>query len=553
MTWQRDLARHDTLAYESVLGSLTDGRETRPRAELESMMTAAPRSGTPSDDASQVDAVVVGAGFAGLYMLHKLRGLGLTARAFEAGSGVGGTWFWNRYPGARCDVDSLEYSYSFDEELQQDWTWSERFATQAEILRYLDHVADRFDLRRSIQVETRVTAAIFDEAAGTWLVRTDRGDEVRSRYCIMATGCLSDTRLPDIPGIETFAGPIYHTGRWPHEPVDLSGQRIGLIGTGSSGIQATPMLAEVARHLTVFQRTPNFSIPARNAPQDPAHTAAYKAIYPDKRRQQRETSAGVLYDYGETPALSVSDEVRTRDYEARWAKGGVNFIRTYSDLTLDEAANRTAADFVRAKIRATVKDPATAEKLCPNDHPIGTKRICVDSDYYATFNRENVDLVDIRATPILEITPNAIRTAEATIPIDALVLATGYDAVTGALSRIDIRGRARRSLSEKWADGPRSYLGLMSAGFPNLFTITGPGSPSILTNVVVSIEQHVEWIGACIGAMEARNDALIEAEAEAEDAWSDHVQEVGRRTLLVKANSWYMGANIPGKPRLILP
>ena len=384
-------------------------------------------------ETATVDGVVVGAGFAGLYMLHRLRLLGLTVCAFEAGDDVGGTWYWNRYPGARCDVDSLEYSFSFDEDLQREWTWTERFATQPEILRYLNHVADRFDLRVDIRLGTRVTAARYDEAAETWTVETDRGDRIRCRYCIMATGCLSDTRLPDIPGVETFAGPIHHTGRWPHETVSFDGLRVGLIGTGSSGIQATPAIARTAAHLTVFQRTPNFSIPARNAPHDPAQTAAWKANYVAKRQAARETTAGILYDYNDTPALSVSEEERLRHYEARWAKGGVNFVRTFCDLALDEDANRTAADFVRAKIAATVKDPATAEALMPRDHPIGTKRICVDSDYFQTFNRDNVSLVNLRQSPITKITPDAIHTTDATIPIDILVLATGYDAITGAL------------------------------------------------------------------------------------------------------------------------
>ena len=500
-----------------------------------------------------VDAVVVGAGFAGLYMLYKMRILGLTARGFEAGTNVGGTWYWNRYPGARCDVDSLEYSFSFSEELQQEWTWSERFATQPEILSYLDHVADRFDLRREISFETRVTAAVFDEADGTWAVQTDRGHRLRCRYCIMATGNLSDARLPDIPGIETFAGPIYHTGRWPKEAVAFEGKRVAVIGTGSSGIQAVPAIAETAAHVTVFQRTPNFSIPARNAPQDPEQTTRYKSQYAEKRRDARKTSAGILYDYNDIPALSVDPERRQQDYEARWLKGGVNFIRTYADISLSEPANETAAEFVRGKIRSIVNDQKTAEMLLPRDHPIGTKRICVDSGYFQAFNRDNVGLVDLRKTPIAAITADQIRTTDATIPTDILVLATGYDAVTGTLARIDIRGRGGVGLSAKWADGPRSYLGLMSAGFPNLFTVTGPGSPGILTNVVVSIEQHVEWIADCIGHMESEGLALIEPEQGAEDAWVDHVQEVAGKTLMVKAKSWYMGANIPGKPRLFLP
>ena len=499
------------------------------------------------------DVVVVGAGFAGLYMLHKVRQIGLSAILFEAGSGVGGTWFWNRYPGARCDVHSLEYSFSFSDELQQEWTWSEKYSAQPEILAYLNHVADRFDLRRDIRLETRVVSAHYSEDERRWTVTTDRGDVVRARYCIMATGCLSEARAPDIPGLETFKGAVYHTGRWPHEPINFSGKRVGVIGTGASGIQIVPMLAEAAEKVYVFQRTPNFSIPARNGPMDPAEERDWKAVYGAKRRQARETSAGILYDYNTISALSVSEQQRRADYEARWRKGGVNFVRTYADLSLDKAANDTAADFVREKIRQTVRKPEVAEKLTPFDHPIGAKRICIDTRYFEAYNRDNVTLVDIRSAPIEAATPEGLKTRDALYELDCLVFATGFDAVTGALGRIDIRGRGHRSLKEKWSAGPRSYLGLMSAGFPNLFTITGPGSPSILTNVVVSIEQHVEFIADAIADLEAKGLVEMEAEEAAENAWVEHVAEVAQRTLLVTANSWYMGANIPGKPRVILP
>ena len=499
------------------------------------------------------DVVIVGAGFAGLYMLHKVRKIGLSAILFEAGSGVGGTWFWNRYPGARCDVRSLEYSYSFSNALQQEWTWSEKYSGQPEILAYLNHVADRFDLRRDIRLETRVVAAHYDEAGARWNVSTDRGDTVRARYCIMATGCLSEARAPDIPGLKTFKGAIYHTGRWPHEPVDFSGKSVGVIGTGASGIQLVPMLAKAAHAVRVFQRTPNFSIPARNGPMDAQEERDWKAIYESKRKQARETSAGILYDYTTVSALDVSDEERRAAYEERWRKGGVNFVRTYGDITINLAANDTAAEFVREKIRATVRDPSVAAKLTPFDHPIATKRICIDTEYFEAYNRDNVQLVDIRSAPIEAATPEGLKTRDAFYPLDAIVFATGFDAVTGALGRIDIRGRGGMSLKEKWAAGPRSYLGLMSAGFPNLFTITGPGSPSILTNVVVSIEQHVEFISDAIAELEAKRIGEIEAEEAAESAWVEEVTEAAERTLLVKANSWYMGANIPGKPRVILP
>ena len=499
------------------------------------------------------DAVIVGAGFAGLYMLHRLRSQGMSARVFEAGSGVGGTWFWNRYPGARCDVNSLEYSYSFSDELQQEWRWSERFATQPEILSYINHVADRFDLRRDIQLDTRVTEAAFDEARGLWTVGTDRRDRVKARFCIMASGCLSAARAPDLPGIGDFKGPVYHTGEWPHEPVDLTGKHVGLIGTGSSGIQATPVVAEQAAELTVFQRTPNFSIPARNEPMDPEREREWKARYAEHRAAARETTAGILYQYNDLQALDHPEQERRRIFEERWETGGVNFMRSFSDLMLDLDANHTAAEFVRSKIAATVRDPAVAAKLMPHDHPIGTKRICIDSGYYDTFNRPNVRLVDIRETPIEAVTATGLRTTAEKFQLDCLILATGFDAMTGALSRIRIAGRGGQLLTDKWAAGPRTYLGLMVAGFPNLFTITGPGSPSTLANMVVAIEQHVEWIAGGIAAMRDRGMEVIEAEGDAEDAWVQHVNEVAERTLFVRANSWYMGANIPGKPRIFMP
>ncbi len=499
------------------------------------------------------DAVVVGAGFAGLYALHRLRGLGLSARVFEAGDGVGGTWYWNRYPGARCDVESMDYSYSFSEALQQQWRWTERYASQPEILTYLNHVADRFDLRRDIQLGTRVTAAVFDEATSRWTVETDRGDRVSARFCIMATGCLSDARLPDLPGRESFAGRWYHTGRWPHEGVDFTGQRVGVIGTGSSAIQSIPIIATQAARLVVFQRTPNYSVPARNAPLDPEYERRVKAGYAEFRRQARESRVGFVVERSGDSALAVAPEEREREYERRWRRGGLGFSATYPDLLTSLDANATAADFFRARIREIVRDPAVAEALTPRDYPLGTKRLCVDTDYYATFNRDNVTLVDLRATPIEAITPRGVRTRGAEYAVDSLVFATGFDAMTGALLAIDIRGRGGLPLSEKWAAGPRAYLGLSVAGFPNLFTITGPGSPSVLSNMIVSIEQHVDWIADCLAHLRASGRRRIEATAEAEEAWVAHVDEVGHQTLYPRAKSWYMGANIPGKPRIFMP
>ncbi|HWM77808.1 MAG TPA: NAD(P)/FAD-dependent oxidoreductase, partial [Methylomirabilota bacterium] len=465
------------------------------------------------------DAVVVGAGFAGLYMLHRLRGLGLSACVYEAGRGVGGTWFWNRYPGARCDVESMDYSYSFSDELQQEWTWTERYASQPEILAYINHVADRFDLRRDIQLETRVTAAIFDGATSRWAIQTDRGDRVSARFCIMATGCLSDARVPTLEGFETFEGTWFHTGHWPHEGVDFTGQRVGVIGTGSSAIQSIPIIARQAAHLFVFQRTPNFSVPARNAPLDPEYERQVKSSYAEFRRQARESRVGFVVERNDQSALEVSAEERERAYESRWSRGGLGFNATFADLLTSKDANDTAAEFFRAKIQAIVRDGAVAEMLSPRDYPVGTKRLCVDTDYYDTFNRDNVTLVDVRRAPIEAITRRGLRTREAEYELDSLVFATGFDAMTGALLGIDIRGRAGTTLGEKWAAGPRTYLGVATAGFPNLFTITGPGSPSVLSNMIVSIEQHVDWIADCLVYLRERGLGGIEASVEAEDEW----------------------------------
>ena len=501
----------------------------------------------------ELDAVIVGAGFAGLYMLHRARGIGLTARVYEAGAGVGGTWYWNRYPGARCDVESMDYSYSFSEELQQEWRWSERYSSQPEILRYANHVADRFDLRRDIQLETRVTSAVFDERTHRWTVETDRGDRVSARFCIMATGCLSTAQTPAFPGLETFRGRWYHTGHWPDEGVDFTGQRVGVIGTGSSAIQSIPIIAEQATHLYVFQRTANYSVPAHNAPLDPDYERDVKASYADFRRQARESRVGFVVERNDSSALAVAPEEREREFQKRWDRGGLGFSAAYVDLLTNEQANETAAEFFRARIRGIVRDPAVADRLVPKDYPIGTKRMCVDTGYYATFNRDNVTLIDIRSTPIEAITPEGLRTREAAYALDAIVFAIGFDAMTGTLLRIDIRGRGGRALTDAWSAGPRTYLGLTVAGFPNLFAITGPGSPSVLSNMIVSIEQHVDWIADCAAYMRERGLTAIEPTVEAQDAWVQHVNEVGHMTLYPRANSWYMGANVPGKPRIFMP
>jgi cyclohexanone monooxygenase len=526
---------------------LADKREQfRENASMSAQPSAA--------KAEAYDVVVVGAGFAGMYMLHRLRGLGMTARVFEQGSGAGGTWYWNRYPGARCDVESMQYSYSFSDELQQEWDWSERYAPQPEILKYANHVADRFDLRRDIQFDTRVERAEFDERSNIWSVATSDGKTVTAKFVVLATGCLSNARMPDIRGLDRFKGKVYHTGHWPHEPVDFTGQRVALIGTGSSGIQSVPVIAELARHLTVFQRTANFSIPARNAALSAEEREWFRRNYPEIRRFAREEARNGIYtDLSDRGALDEGDNERRSRYEARWQRGGLTFMSVYNNLLLDEPANDTAADFVRGKIAEIVKDPGTARLLQPNSHPIGTKRICIDTDYFATFNRPNVELVDIKANPIQEITENAVRVAGRDYEADALVLATGFDAMTGSVAKIDIVGRNAQTLNQKWAEGPRTYLGLMSAGFPNLFIITGPGSPSVLSNMIVSIEQHVDWIADCLAYMRGDGLVAMEADKAAEDKWVDHVNEVAHTTLYPQANSWYMGANIPGKPRIFMP
>src|SRR5262245_58253794 len=511
-------------------------------------MSAQPSAAAEADS---YDVVVVGAGFAGLYMLHRLRGLGMTARVFEQGSGVGGTWYWNRYPGARCDVESMQYSYSFSEELQQEWNWSERYAPQPEILAYANHVADRFNLRPDIQFDTRVERAEFDERSNVWSVTTSDGKTVQAKFVVLATGCLSNARMPDIKGLDRFKGKVYHTGHWPHEVVDFTGQRVAVIGTGSSGIQSVPVIAEQAKHLTVFQRTANFSIPARNAALSAEEREWFRKNYPEIRRFAREEARNGIYtQMPDRGALDDGDNARRSRYETRWQSGGMT---VYNNLLLDKPANDTAADFVRGKIAEIVRNPATAKLLQPDSHPIGTKRICIDTDYFATFNRPNVELVDIKTNPIKEITETAVRVAGRDYEADALVLATGFDAMTGSVAKIDIVGREGRTLNQKWAEGPRTYLGLMSAGFPNPLLITGPGSPSVLSNMIVSIEQHVDWIADCLAYMRGNGLVTMEADRTAEDKWVDHVNEVAHTTLYPQANSWYMGANIPGKPRIFMP
>ncbi|MGH9027844.1 MAG: flavin-containing monooxygenase [Acidimicrobiia bacterium] len=502
----------------------------------------------------EVDAVVVGAGFAGLHAHHRLRGLGLTIQGFEAAADVGGTWWWNRYPGARCDIQSMDYSYSFSPDLEQEWTWSERYATQPEILSYVEHVTDRFDLRRDIRFNTRVSAATWNEPTQRWHIVTDRGDEVSAQFCVMAVGNLSAAKEPEIDGMDSFRGPVLHTGRWPHERVDFSGLRVGVIGTGSSGIQSIPLIAREAAHLTVFQRTPNFTMPAKNAPLDPEAVDARKANGLEIRQAMRESRAGVIVPPPEESALNVDADAREARFRSAWESGTLyGMTAAFNDLLVDRDANDTAADFVRARIAEIVHDPEVAERLSPRGHPFGTKRPCLDTDYYATYNRDNVTLVDVRSAPIVEITPTGVRTEAGEYELDAIVLATGFDAMTGPLLGPEITGADGLALRDKWAAGPRTYLGLATAGFPNLFTITGPGSPSVLVNMLVAIEQHVDWVADCIEYLRRHQYASIDATVEAEDRWVDHVNKVANMTLFPIANSWYMGANVPGKPRVFMP
>jgi len=504
------------------------------------------------ETAAHFDAVVVGAGFAGMYMLHCLRQLGLTARVYEAGGGVGGTWYWNRYPGARCDVESMQYSYSFSEALDQEWTWSEKYAPQPEILAYANHVADRYALRGDIRFATRVTSAAFDEGEARWRVETDRGDRVSAQFCIMAVGCLSAANRPAFPGMQDFQGPVHHTGEWPHEGVDFTGLRVGVIGTGSSAIQSIPLIARQAASLTVFQRTPNYSVPAWNEKLDAERVRAVKADYPALRAKARARPTGFYFPFNAGSALEASPEERERQYEESWQRGGLPFLGAYGDLLFDHAANETIAEFARAKIRAIVEDPATADLLCP-DNVLGCKRLCVDTGYYETYNQPHVKLVDVSASPIERFTTAGIVASGVEYPLDTVVFATGFAAMTGSFDRIRIAGRGGLTLAQKWRAGPRTYLGLCSAGFPNLFMLTGPGSPSVLASMIQAIEQHVDWVADCIGHVRDAGASTIEAKLAEEDAWVEHVNEVAQVSLRSTCSSWYVGANVPGRPRVFMP
>ncbi|MEU7047343.1 flavin-containing monooxygenase [Streptomyces eurythermus] len=507
----------------------------------------------PPVAAHPVDAVVVGAGLSGLYQLHRLRRLGLSTVVLEAGDDIGGTWYWNRYPGARCDIESMSYSYSFSPELDQEWEWSERYASQPEILRYIHHVADRFGLRGDVVLRTRVTRAVYDQDSHLWQLSTDTGRTVTTRFVILATGCMSVPKDPGIPGADSFTGAVHHTARWPREDVSFAGKRVAVIGTGCSGVQAIPVIADEAASLTVFQRTPAYVLPAHNRPLPSAETARFKARYPEFRRAQRLSRGGTVFEPPTRSALEADESERTAAYEAAWDAGFLNgLLRTYTDILTDEKANETVAEFVRAKIRSIVTDPETAELLSPRTYPFATKRPCLGTGYYATYNRPHVTLVDLRTTPIETITPRGIRTSDGEHALDMIVFATGFDALTGSQLAIDIVGKGGVTLRDRWAEGPRSHLGLVSAGFPNLFTVLGPLSPSVLTNIAVSLEQQVDWITDCIAHLRRNGVTEIDALPGAEADWGAHVAEVADRTLYPAVDSWYTGANVPGKPRVFL-
>ena len=511
---------------------------------------------THSGTTQQVDVAVVGAGFAGLYLLHRLRKAGFSAVALEEGGDVGGTWYWNRYPGARCDIQTIDYSYTFDPELDRAWTWSEKYATQPEILRYLGFVADRYDLRRDIRFGTKVTQATWDDATSRWLISTNNGANVSCRYYIMATGCLSSPKPPEIDGVKDFKGEIYFTGRWPHQGVDLKGKRVAVIGTGSSCIQSIPLIAEQAAQLTVFQRTPNFALPAGNGPVPDDRKAFFESDRAAYREQARWSMAGVPYPQQTVVSWQLSDAERRERFEKAWAAGDLVHIlsQLWADQAVDVDGNKVVADLIREKIGAVVKDPEIAAALAPHDHPFGAKRPCLDTNYYATYNRPNVTLVNLRQEPIKAITASGISTDKRSFDVDVIVFATGFDAMTGAIMAVHpISGRGGKSLSDVWAHGPQTYLGVTVAGFPNLFMITGPGSPSVLSNMAVSIEQHVDWVVERIAALRDAGFTTMEATDTAQAGWERHMADCATLTLHRLANTWYTGANVPGKPQGVMP
>ena len=502
----------------------------------------------------ELDVVVVGAGFGGMYLLHRLRPLGFSVKVLEAGHDVGGTWYWNRYPGARVDIQSVEYSMTFDPQLEKDWKWTEKYSPQPELLKYAQYISERYDLRKDIEFQTRVVGAVWNEQTEKWTLTTSKGETITCRFYVMATGTLSVPKEIDIDGVSNFKGTTYLTSKWPHEGVDFTGKRVAVIGTGSSAIQSIPEIAKQAKQLTVFQRTPNFSIPAHNGPVPQRVLDEYWADRDGFRQAQRESAAGVKHTPTTVSALSVSDEERNRVYEAAWQVGGlVEFLGSFADHMTSPVANEYLAEFVRNKIRSIVKDPETAEDLCPKTYPIGTKRLCVDTGYYGTYNLPHVRLVNIRKHPLKAVTEKGVDTVDESFEFDIIVFATGFDAMTGAMVSANITGRNGLTLKEAWDGGPHTYLGLMSRDFPNLFMVTGPQSPSVLSNMIISIEQHVDWITDCLVNLRSEGFTTIQPTQLAQESWVQHTNDYGDISMMFKANSWYVGANVPGKPRVFMP
>jgi len=501
----------------------------------------------------ELDVIIVGAGFSGLYMLYKMRKMNLKALIIERASDAGGTWFWNRYPGARCDIESIEYSYSFSDELQQEWNWSNRYSDQSEILDYVNYVVKKFNLKENIVFNTSVKSATFDENLKNWIVETD-SKSYSSKFCVMATGTLSSIKQPNFDGLENFKGDWYVTGEWPHEKLDFTSKKVAIIGTGSSAVQSIPVIAEEAKNLTVFQRSPNYTIPANNRPLTEKELSNAKSSYDQIREKAKYTRAGIGYNqFEERKLLDLSSEEINKELNNRWKIGGQEiFTAGFTDVGVNVEANKIVADFVKSKIKEIVKDPNVAELLSPED-AIGCKRLCADTNYFETYNRENVELIDLNSNPINSITENGILTKNKEFKFDTIIFATGFDAMTGALQAIDITGKNGKKLKQVWKDGPKSFLGLLINGFPNLFTVTGPGSPSVLTNMMVAIEQHVEWISNCINFLSKSNLNEVEADELFQIEWMDHIEEVAKNTLRYTCNSWYVGANVPGKKRVFMP
>ena len=510
-------------------------------------------SSVSKKSAETLNVLIVGAGFGGMYMLHKLREMGFSVKAVDRAKGVGGTWYWNRYPGARCDVVSLDYSYSFSDKIQQAWTWKDKYAAQPEILAYAEFVAGELDLPKDIRFETDIVSMHFDDDTSCWHVTTGAGDLFIAQHVVMATGCLSTPKAPDIPGINDFRGEVYFTSRWPEKLVSFGGKNVGLIGTGSTGIQALPELAKQAGRMFVLQRTPSYTLPARNEPLDPGYMTQAKQNYAQRRAEAKNHQAGHLRATTDRKTFSMDEQERRQRFEDAWGRGGLDILGEFGDLLIDDKANEEIVRLVHEKIDTLVRNPETAAKLKPRSFPFAGRRICLDTDFYETFNRHNVELVDVTADPISHFDEKGVVTKSRRYDLDALVLAVGFDAMTGALLAIDIKGQGGRDLREKWASGPATYLGIAIEGFPNLYMITGPGSPSVLTNMVASIEQHVEWIADLLAHMRDTGQVRVEAEEAAETGWVKHNYEIAKDSLLMKANSWFLGANVPGKPRVFMP